>query len=206
MVRFVVMAAGLATRMGRDKLALPWKGGTVLGHVVGTVLEVIKMQQGVSPGNLELYVIARQPLETYLSEAGAGEFLEYGGVWNYSPSPRPLAETIGMGLLDLKDDLRSIAFIPGDQVGVNVQELGECLSEVCRYQPDFLVPMAGNTPGSPVFFHSRYVPELLTLQGEQGGKVILNRYPERWLKYYVAESLFFDVDTPEQYQALIDLA
>lgn len=201
------MAAGLATRMGRDKLALPWKGGTVLGHVVGTVLQVIKMHQGqYSAGNLELYVIARQPLETYLSEAGAREFLEYGGVWKYSPSPRPLAETIGMGLLDLKDNLQSVAFIPGDQVGVSVQELAECLSEVFRYQPDFLVPMAGNTPGSPVFFHSRYVPELLALQGEQGGKVILNRYPERWLKYHVEESLFFDVDTPEQYQALIDLA
>ena len=44
MVRFVVMAAGQATRMGQDKLVLPWQDTTVLGYVLQTVLEAIELQ------------------------------------------------------------------------------------------------------------------------------------------------------------------
>jgi len=39
MVRLVVMAAGEATRMGRDKLALAWRDATVLASVLDAVLE-----------------------------------------------------------------------------------------------------------------------------------------------------------------------
>lgn len=38
------MAAGLATRMGQDKLVLPWKDTTVLGYVLQTILEAITLQ------------------------------------------------------------------------------------------------------------------------------------------------------------------
>jgi len=205
MVRFVVMAAGLATRMGRDKLALPWNKTTVLGHVLQTVIEVIKLQKNVSSQcRIEIHVVSRQPIETYVSEDGIKEFEEHGGIWNYAPSPRPLAETIKMGLQNLNSEVHSFGFLPGDQVGITVHELSACLDEVLRFFPDFLVPVAGDKTGSPVFFHRRYIPELLALQGEQGGKVVLNCYPDRWRKFVVEESLFFDVDTPEQYQALFN--
>ncbi|EHQ88472.1 nucleotidyltransferase family protein [Desulfosporosinus youngiae] len=205
MVRFVVMAAGLATRMGRDKLALPWKKTTVLGHVLQTVIEAIKLQKSVSSQcRIEIHVVSRQPIETYISEDDKKEFEERGGIWHYAPGPRPLAETIKIGLQDLGSDVHSLAFLPGDQVGITVHELSDCLDEVLRFLPDFLVPMAGEKTGSPVFFHKRYIPELSELQGEQGGKVVLNRYPERWHKFPVGESLFYDVDTPEQYQVLFD--
>lgn len=205
MVRFVVMAAGLATRMGRDKLALPWKKTTVLGHVLKTVLEAIEFTGCLrSRAGIEVHVIARQPIETYVSGDDIREFEKFGGVWHYSSSPRPLSETISIGLKDLNSEVHNLAFLPGDQVGVNVQVLSECLCEVLKLRPDFLVPVAGDKTGSPIFFHKRYVPELLALQGEQGGKVILNRYPDRWTKFPVLESLFNDVDTPEQYEALLN--
>lgn len=199
------MAAGLATRMGKDKLALPWKKTTVLGHVLQTVLEVIKLQESLTPQyGIEIHVVSRQRIETYISEDCIREFREYCGIWHYVPSPRPLAETINLGLQDLNSKVHSFAFLPGDQVGITVRELSGCLGEVLKFLPDFLVPIAGNKAGSPVFFHRRYVPELLALQGDQGGRVVLNRYPDRWLKFCVEESSFKDVDTPEQYQALFD--
>lgn len=206
MVRFVVMAAGLATRMGRDKLALPWKKTTVLGYVLETILEVIKLHKSISQeSGMEIYVITRQPIETYVSEEGIREFREQGGIWRHVPTPLPLAETIKLGLQDRNSKVFNYAFIPGDQVGINVQELSGCLGEVLKVNPDFLVPIAGDIAGSPVFFHKRYVSELLALQGEQGGRIVLNRYPDRWMKFPVRESLFYDVDTPEQYQALFNL-
>lgn len=198
MVRFVVMAAGLATRMGQDKLVMPWKDSTVLGHVLQTLLEAIELQGGL----IEICVVARHPIESYISEESRDKFKACGGIWLRVPSPQPLAETIRVGLQDLSSEVQMIGFLPGDQVGVTAQELAACLRQVLLILPDFLVPIAEDMTGSPVFFHRRYVPELVVLQGEQGGREVLNRYPERWSKYRVEESSFLDVDTPEQYHAL----
>lgn len=201
MVRFVVMAAGQASRMGQDKLALPWKDSTVFAYVLQTVLEAIEIQHA----NTEVFVVARQPMETYIPTKGIYRFKSLGGIWFQAPGPQPLAETIRMGLQDLKPEVQSIGFLPGDQVGVSVQSLSAFFQEVFCTHPDFLVPMAGEKAGSPVFFHRRYLPELLALRGEQGGREVLYRYPERWSKFPVEEYIFQDVDTPEEYQALLNL-
>jgi molybdenum cofactor cytidylyltransferase len=193
------MAAGQATRMGQDKLVMPWKDSTVLGHVLQTVLEAIILQDAC----IEICVVARHTIEAYVSEEVRDEFKACGGIWLQVPSPKPLAETIRLGLKDLNSEVQVIGFLPGDQVGVTVQGLASCLHQVLQILPDFLVPIAEDNTGSPVFFHRRYVPELLALRGEQGGREVLNRYPERWRKYRVEESLFQDVDTPEQYDALL---
>jgi len=195
------MAAGLATRMGQDKLVMPWKDSTVLGHVLQTLLEAIEREGAFT----EICVVARHPIERYVSEGNQDKFKVHDGLWLQVPSPKPLAETIRIGLKDLNSKVQSIGFLPGDQVGVRADGLAACLREVRRSLPDFLVPIAGDTTGSPVFFHRRYVPELLALQGEQGGREVLSRYPERWSKYPVEERLFQDVDTPEQYHTLRSL-
>lgn len=199
MVRIVVMAAGLASRMGQDKLAMPWKNTTVLGYVLQIVLKSLELQAEVA----EIYVISRQPIELYISEENIHKFNASGGTWLQVPNPIPLSETIRLGLQDLKHEIQGIGFLPGDQVGVTAEGLAACLEQVFQVFPDFLVPTVGAKAGSPVFFHKRYVPELLALQGEQGGRVVLYRYPERWRNYPVEESLFQDVDTPEQYFALL---
>jgi len=209
LVRFVVMAAGLATRMGQDKLVLPWQDTTVLGYVLQTVLEAITLHEQRSlaisalPVVTEVYVVARHMIEYYLTEERIRRFNSYGGVWTEIPSPKPLAETIHAGLQDLNSEIQWIGFLPGDQVGITALRLADCLQLVQQHQPDFLVPTIRDKAVSPVFFHRKYVPELSELQGEQGGREVLYRYPDRWLKYPVEDSFFQDVDTPEQYKALL---
>lgn len=208
MVRFVVMAAGQATRMGQDKLVMPWEDTTVLGYVLQTVIEVITHQAQPSllvpsrAGAAEIYVVARHSMEAYLTEDSIRRFKFYAGTWIRVPSPKPLAETIRYGLQDLQNEVQSIGFLPGDQVGVTALGLAGCLQQVLQNNPDFLVPMVGDKAVSPVFFHRKYVPELLELSGEQGGREVLYRYPKRWRKYPVENGFYQDVDTPEQYHAL----
>lgn len=201
MVRFVVMAAGQATRMGQDKLVMPWGKSTVLGFVLQTVLEAFESLVESRP---EIYVVARHPIEAYVSKETVVNFDHCFGTWLQVPSPKPLAETIRLGLQNLNSETEVIGFLPGDQVGVTAYGLKVCLQQVWRTRPDFLVPMAGNQAGSPVFFHRKYVPELLALRGEQGGREVLHRYPERWRKFQVEEGFFQDLDTPEQYHTLLE--
>lgn len=211
MVRFVVMAAGQATRMGRDKLALPCKQTTVLGYVLQTVFEGIQLQIQCSreltpfPDSVEIYVVARHAMENYLTCDTCQTFREMGGTWLQVPRAIPLSETLRIGLSNFKDEIQMVGFLPGDQVGVTSESLAGCFIQVLKQVPDFLVPTSREKVGSPVFFHRRYVPELRELHGEQGGRNVLYRYPERWTRYNVEEETFLqDVDTPEEYQLWIE--
>lgn len=235
MVRFVVMASGRATRMGQDKLALPWRDSSVLGYVLNVIFESITGQsQSQSPSSkvkseaadvasktqTEVWVVARKPMEAYHFPDPALDrqkeksllqlFENYGGVWLTEPEPRPLSETLRLGLADLPEWIQGICFVPGDQVGLEPQKLAEMTQCFLESQPDFLVPKVEsaegeemNAPsGSPVFFHKRYLEELRSLQGEQGGRAILNRHPGCWLTYPVPAEFMEDVDTPQDYQRL----
>lgn len=200
MVRLVVMAAGQATRMGQDKLLLPWQGRTVLGAVLQTVLEAVSAPLFI---DTEIFVVARRPVETYLTAEQIRRLHSSGGIWREVSQPRPLAETIQTGLEDLREDMQYVGFLPGDQVGVTVSELAACLTQLTvDNPPDFLTPVVKGQPVSPVFFQRQYVPELLSLEGERGGREILRRYPKLWRKYPVEESFAQDLDTPEQYEIL----
>jgi Uncharacterized MobA-related protein len=194
------MAAGQATRMGQDKLVMPWGKFTVLGFVLRSVLEAL---ESLAKSRIEIYVVARHPIEAYVSQETIAKFSNSYGTWLQVPSPKPLAETIRLGLQDLDSEIEEIGFLPGDQVGVTAYGLNLCLQQVLQTRPDFLVPIAGNQTGSPVFFHRKYVPDLLALREEQGGRQVLSCYPERWKKFELEESFFQDLDTPEQYHTLL---
>ncbi|MDI6879945.1 MAG: NTP transferase domain-containing protein [Desulfitobacteriaceae bacterium] len=226
MVRLVVMAAGQARRMGRDKLALPWKDSTVLASVLEAVLKASERLQEAKAGqsSLELRVVARKSLAAYLPDALQERFQRAQGTWCEDEVPRPLADTIRIGLQELADEIQGIAFLPGDQVGLRSDTLLRLVETFLHEKPDFLVPLADplappklesldesalpdepsmpGMTGSPVIFHRRYVPELLGLEGEQGGKTVLQRYKAKWATYPVETDFFADVDTPEQYSLL----
>lgn len=201
MVRFVVMAAGKASRMGQDKLAMPWKDSTILGYTLETVIEAIA---SIPEPEFELRVIARKPIEVFASSDVIKKFYNMKGVWVEVPHSQPLADTIRAGLQSLREDLEYITFIPGDQVGIKRETLNELILCCLQERPDFLIPVSinGDVTGSPVFFKRQYFSELYALQGEQGGKIICKRYCERWLKIKVDPGFFADVDTMEQYNAL----
>ena len=194
------MAAGQATRMGRDKLALPCGQTTVLGHAIETILAGLELQKEL----VEIMVVARRSPENYLTRETLALFQESGGIWLQVPGVIPLAETIRLGLSNLRDEIQTIGFLPGDQVGITAAGLAGCFTQVLQETPDFLVPAYGDLVGSPVFFHRRFAPELRELEGEQGGRKVLYRYPGLWTRYSVEESFLQDVDTPEEYQLWLE--
>lgn len=194
MVRFVVMASGQAKRMGQDKLALPWGDTTVLGHVLEAILKSTQEGAGIS---VEVRVVARKPRSHYWDKDSGN----IKWVWINEPEPRPLSATIRLGLADLPHETQGICFVPGDQVGLEPRKLAELTACFIENQPDFLIPVEeSGIKGSPLFFHRRYVEELCSLKEEQGGSVLLKRYPERGRTYLVPAGFLEDVDTPEDYR------
>ena len=46
----------------------------------------------------------------------------------------------------------------------------------------------GETPGNPVWFSRKYLPDLRALSGDQGGRKILEKHPEEIRWYPVAHA------------------
>ncbi|MHB1654195.1 MAG: nucleotidyltransferase family protein [Desulfitobacteriaceae bacterium] len=207
MLRLVIMACGNSRRMGSDKLILPWGESTVLGKVLTEVLAAAGTMSFSNPelmtsAALEIIGVGAQPLDRYVSSGLVKAFLERGGTWWQGEKGWPLAETIHRGLEQLPEGIEGIGFLPGDQIGIDGGQLAGLMGEFLRSRPDFLVPVSGDLNGAPVFFDPKYLSKLWGLQGEEGGKIILRRYPERWTTYSVSSGFLADVDTPEDYQRL----
>jgi len=236
MVRLVVMAAGQAIRMGTDKLALPWRGSTVLASVLNTVLEakasLVGQQavEGTSSGagtreglraalaegvpeagcpeapipdtGVEIVVVARQEADRYLPPELIQRWEYSGGIWRSDPAPRPLSASVRAGLAGVSSTHSGIAFLPGDQVGITAAGLMAVLREFIRHRPAFLVPLCEGVPVSPAIFRTDYIAELYKLNGEQGGKVVLQRYQELWRVLPVPAGFCDDLDTPAAYERL----
>jgi molybdenum cofactor cytidylyltransferase len=178
--------------MGQDKLALPWGDTTILGHVIRTIMCSVKILESEE---YEVIVVSRKTRIEFDLESD--DKLRWVNVLN----PQPLADTIYVGLSELSEDVQGICFIPGDQVGLELHILAKLTGFFLERTPDFLIPIAGEITGSPVFFHRKYLSDLRSLEGEQGGKKVLEKYTDHWTTYPVAEEFFLDVDTMEEYEA-----
>ena len=54
----------------------------------------------------------------------------------------------------------------------------------------------GDRVGNPGLFCAALAPALRALQGDRGGRAVLNRYPERLLRVACAPEELEDIDTP----------
>jgi molybdenum cofactor cytidylyltransferase len=63
-----------------------------------------------------------------------------------------------------------------------------------------VVPRYGVQRGNPPIFDRRFFPELLALEGDRGGQVVVNAHPEAVLEVDLAAGMGADIDRPEDWQ------
>ena len=74
-----------------------------------------------------------------------------------------------------------------DQPFLKKQTIEEFLTAFFRTQKGIGCVAHEGKYGNPVIFHEKYVPELLELEGDQGGKRVLNRHLEDVFGFEVEE-------------------
>jgi len=83
------------------------------------------------------------------------------------------------------------------------------LLDVCEKDgpPRFAVPVFNGRNGHPLLIPSAFYKEILAYKGEGGLKEIRNRHSAEMLRYEVDdEGCVLDMDTPEDYEYLLDYA
>ncbi len=185
----LVLGAGGSKRLGRPKQLLPFGDGTLLGHVVGTARDCGFDQTIVAIGGAA-------------GEVRAGVDLDGVEVVVNDDYGEGCSSSIAAALAAVDPRCEVIVLMLGDQPGVTAETVAELLAgrgdaplAVCRYD---------DGKGHPLAFARSVFPALADLHGDKGVWRLLDQRSDEAAVVPVPGPIPRDVDTPEDYRAVID--
>jgi molybdenum cofactor cytidylyltransferase len=184
----LVLGAGGSRRLGRPKQLLPFGDGTLLGHVVGVARACDFDQLVVAIGGASDEVRARVDL------SGADVVVN-------DAFGKGCSSSIAAALRVLDERCDVLVLMLGDQPGVTAETVGALLVgrggaplAVCRYD---------DGRGHPIAFSRSVFGSLATLHGDKGVWRLLDRAGDAVAEVPVAGPVPLDVDTAEDYKAVL---
>jgi molybdenum cofactor cytidylyltransferase len=115
------------------------------------------------------------------------------------------ASSIRTGLGALPGDVGAAIFLLADQPQVTVEVVRALVERHSMDLPAVLAPYVDDKRANPVLFDRVTFDALMQLQGDVGGRAIFSQFSPRYLNWYDSR-LLLDVDTPEDYARLLELA
>jgi CTP:molybdopterin cytidylyltransferase MocA len=192
----IVLAAGASRRLGRNKLLLPFRGGTVLSATVSRLLS--------SPLD-RLVVVLGHEAEDVRAKAGLPADPKLELVLN-PDWPEGMASSLRRGVTACAD-AEAVVIALGDQPDTDPDVVAELLGAfragaplAFPIHPD---PEGNGAPrsGHPVLFGRELFPELLALWGDRGARDVVARHFQSAGKVEAPSPR--DIDTDDDYRALL---
>jgi molybdenum cofactor cytidylyltransferase len=184
----VMLAAGLARRMGRQKLLLQLQGKPVVRWSVEHIVS-----------HVEDVVVVTGPDDTAIRQA-----LEDLAV-RFVVNPRPQdgqGTSIAAGIGALKPWTTAALIALGDQPRMPATVVPALLDALRRSGKAIVAPVYQGVQGTPVVFSSEVFGELRALKGDAGARAVVKENPERVELVAFDLAMPPDVDTPEDYAKL----
>lgn len=188
MIAAVVLAAGFARRMGRQKLLLELEGKPVVRWSVENVL----------PHVGDCVVVTGQDDAAVRAALG-------GLAVRFAVNPRPQdgqGSSIAVGIAALEPRTAGVLIVLGDQPRTPRDVVPALLAARARSHRSIVTPSYRGTHGTPVLFASDVFPELRSLRGDAGARVVVAARPERVETLALDIPMPTDVDTPEDFTRL----
>ena len=175
----VVMAAGNARRFGENKLAVRFRGKSLIRRTLEAVPQNVFDAVAVVTQYSEIAVLAKE----FSFAAIRNEHPDFG-----------ISHTIKLGLTELRD-CDGVLFLVSDQPLLRRESVAE-LVELWKQQPDKIAALGhGGVRGNPCLFPARFFPELLELREDRGGNTVIRRHEEDLILLEVDGAELYDVDT-----------
>jgi molybdenum cofactor cytidylyltransferase len=185
----VVLAAGLARRMGRGKLLLELDGAPVIRRTV----------EGVLAAGLDRVLVVVGPEHAAMREALSGLPVEL------AVNPEPEAgqgRSIRAGIEALPPGATAALVAMGDQPTVPAPVIPALRSALASSGKAIAAPVYREGRGNPVLFGAAVFPELRRLEGDRGARSIVELDPGRVALVELDLPMPPDVDTPDDYDRL----
>jgi molybdenum cofactor cytidylyltransferase len=185
----IVLAAGLARRMGRQKLLLPLAGKAIVRAAV----------EGLARHVDEMVVVTGY-------EAAAVEEVLAGMPVRFVRNPHPeegQASSIAVGARALRPSTEAVVVALGDQPTLPDAVVPGLIEAWRRTASPVVAPRYRGTQANPVLFGAVVIPELCRLTGDGGARPVVHARPERvaWVDFDLPVPA--DVDTPEDHARLM---
>ena len=188
----LVLAAGRSTRMGGpNKLLEPVLGRPLVRHAAKAAL---------GAGLSEVVVVTGHQARS-VEAALEGAAVRFARNEDYAEG---LSTSLKAGLAALGKDVDGVVVLLGDMPGVTSTLVRRLTS---AYDPDagahVVAPVRGGRRGNPVLWGRRFFGELANVEGDVGGRHLLELHPEAVREIEAEDDgALIDVDTPEVLAAL----
>ena len=186
----IILAAGESTRYGQVKQLLDWRGAPFVQAVAQIALEAglrpVIVVTGAHAERIGAAVKDQQVRVVHNAEWKSGQ-----------------ASSIKAGISALKETRAGgAAFLLADQPQVTVSVIRALVEKHAEGLYPIVAPLVIDQRANPVLFDSSTFDDLLTIQGDVGGRAIFHKHRVEYLPWH-DDRLLLDVDTPEMYQRLV---
>jgi len=184
MIAALVLAAGGSSRLGTPKQLLPWGDTTLLGHVLDQVRELPFDQIFVVIGAVGEEILDKIDL--------SGTTVVENPEWEEG-----MASSLRVGLdavLRLSRADAAAIFL-GDQPDISSEVVSGLLEARNSTKRQAIVPKYRYVWGNPVVVERPLWPRLMSLEGDEGAKRLLQAHPEWVHEVWFEERPPRDVDT-----------
>jgi molybdenum cofactor cytidylyltransferase len=191
LVAGVVLAAGTSSRLGQPKQLLTYGGRSLVRRAV---------EVGLAAGLAPLVVVTGAHAKDVERELrGLPVQLVHNEVYRVGQST-----SVRAGVDALPADAEAVVMLLVDMPGVDEQVVQALVAAWQTTGAPLVRPTFDGRPGNPVLFAASLFPEMLALEGDEGGRPILQRHAESvHLVPTTQPGVLVDVDTWDAYARLL---
>jgi molybdenum cofactor cytidylyltransferase len=189
----IVLAAGESTRFGQPKQLLDWKGEPFVRAVAKTAL-----QAGLSPVVVVTGANAER-VESAVNDLNVSRIRNEDWKTGQASSIRAGIEHLAS---PFSPKTGGAIFLLADQPQLTSSVIRALFEKHAEGLYSIVAPMVIDRRANPVLFDRATFSDLLTLEGDVGGRAIFHKHRVEYLPWH-DDHLLLDVDTPEMYQRLL---
>ncbi len=187
----IILAAGASKRMGTNKLLLPFGGVPVIERVV-------KAATGSALGEVILVYGSDRIKET-------GDKYKAKVVGNDQPQ-HGQSRSVRLGVGNASEYADGFMFLVGDQPYITSEMINKLIACYVSGDHSAVVPLYKGRRGNPVVFSYPLREKLMGLEGDSGGRVLLEQLTGKIAVVDMDdERSGLDMDTQEEYEMLLKL-
>ena len=189
--RAIILAAGSSSRMGTQKMLLPFGESTILETVIHNTLsssvDSVLVVLGADHEEI-LELIKPLPVDVCINTNHLSGMLS----------------SVHCGFNALPEDTSTALVYLGDQPGIPPGVTNAVIKAYNDSLHGIVIPVSNHRRGHPLLVDFKYKRDIGRLDLEQGLRALMHHFPEDVLEVEVEEpGILIDIDTPEDYSIAI---
>lgn len=193
-IALIYMASGFSRRFGGNKLLAPLAGKPLYRHGFDQLQDAARRISVSLSCSCCLYVVSQY--DEILSWCRA-----HGAIAvKNTAAGEGMAASVRLGV-ETSAAADAWAFFAADQPFLSSEIISDFVKQYAQSGCGIGCAVSGCRRGSPAIFSHVYKDELLALQGDKGGRAILEKYKDDLWSFTMPEGELCDIDTRDDWEA-----